>query len=134
MPFALKESPMRYVTYLTQDELWKTINLDEERLKGLEGVRRMETFVENVLNDMHNANPEIDPNVGARNTQVPNEEDDVAQPDPENLDDDNSMEEGGNDELEEETLAGNLYTLITQYESPELNEKIIIAPKEGRIP
>ena len=113
--------------------MWKTITLDEERLKGLDGIRRMENFVDNVLNAMHNTNPEIDPNVGTSNSQVPNEEDD-AQPDSEILGDNNSMEEDENDALEEDTPAGNLDTLITQYESPELNEKIIIAPGEGRSP
>ena len=36
--------------------------------------------------------------------------------------------------MQEEIPAGNLDTFITQYESPELNEKIIIAPGEGRTP
>ena len=46
----------------------------------------MDDFVGNILDAMHNADPEIDLNVGANNTQVPNEGSDVEQPDPEILD------------------------------------------------
>ena len=87
-------------------------------------------FVENVLSAMHNANPEIDPNVGAPNTRTPNEESDDDQSDVDSVDDNDLSD----DDLEDDTPAGNLDTLINQYESPELNEKIIIAPGEGRIP
>ena len=108
--------------------------MDEERLKGLEDCKRMDDFVGNILDAMHNADPEIDLNVGANNTQVPNEGSDVEQPDPEILDKDVQMEEDENDDVQEEISADNLDTFITQYESTELNEKIIIAPGEGRTP
>ena len=96
--------------------------MDDEKLKGLEGMKKMDEFTKMVLT------------ASGHNDQQPHESNENE----ERRDETTSIQDPNIDaneqEEEEEHVAGNLDTLVTINGVPELNEKFVIAPGEGRYP
>ena len=96
--------------------------MDDEKLKGLEGMKKMDEFTKMVLT------------ASGHNDQQPHESNENE----ERRDETTSIQDPNIDaneqEEEEEHVAGNLDILVTINGVPELNEKLVIAPGEGRYP
>ena len=104
-------------------ELWRRTTFDEEKLKGLSEVERMDDFINKILETTIPITESDDTLGTSRADQEKENENDT---DEGIEDDDNDINDGDN--------GGNLDTLVMRHEVPDMNEKMVLAPGEGRHP